>query len=150
MQRKVDLPTSEEIRAYVADFREFLEEGTFPERKALIRNFVQGIEVSGDEAELAYTIPMSAGDVTSERAAVLVPVAAVANCSNTPGQEGPHMCGSGSCIHGQVVLTRRGVGGRTRRRGRHLQLRVCPGLPGGAGSSGASARARGTRRHRQR
>ena len=70
-QRKVDLPTSEEIRVYVADFREFLEEGTFPERKALIRNFVQGIEVSGDEAELTYTIPMPAGEVTSERAAVL-------------------------------------------------------------------------------
>ena len=70
-QRRIDLPTSEEIRAYVADFREFLEEGTFPERKALIRNFVQGIEVSGDEAELTYTIPMPAGGVTSERAAVL-------------------------------------------------------------------------------
>ena len=55
-ERLVELPTSEEIRAYVADFREFLEEGTFPERKALIRNFVQGIEVSGDEAELRYTI----------------------------------------------------------------------------------------------
>ncbi len=71
MRRKVDLPTSEEIRAYVADFWEFLEEGTFPERKALIRNFVRGIEVSGDEAELTYTIPMPAGGVTSERAAVL-------------------------------------------------------------------------------
>ncbi len=67
----MELPTSQEIRAYVADFRSFLEEGTFPERKALIRNFVQGIEVSGDEAELTYTIPMPAGGVTSERAAVL-------------------------------------------------------------------------------
>ena len=67
----MELPTSEEIRAYVADFREFLEKGTFPERKALIRNFVQGIKVSGDEAELRYTIPMPAGGVTSERATVL-------------------------------------------------------------------------------
>ena len=71
VRRKVDLPTSEDIRAYVADFWEFLEGGTFPERKALIRNFVQGIEVSGDEAELTYTIPMPAGGATSERAAVL-------------------------------------------------------------------------------
>ena len=70
-QRKVELPTSEEIKAYVAGFRSFLEEGTFPERKALIRNFVQGIKVSGDEAEPTYTIPMPAGGVTSERAAVL-------------------------------------------------------------------------------
>ena len=44
-QRRADLPTSKEIKGYVADFREFLQEGTFPERKALIRNFVQGIEI---------------------------------------------------------------------------------------------------------
>ena len=43
------------------DFRSFLEEGTFPERKALIRNFVKGVEVAGDEATLSYTIPMPAG-----------------------------------------------------------------------------------------
>ena len=58
-QRRVELPTSEEIKGYVADFREFLLEGTFPERKALIRNFVEGIEVTGDEAVLTYTIPIS-------------------------------------------------------------------------------------------
>ena len=57
-QRRVELPTTEEIKGYVADFREFLQEGTFPERKALIRNFVEGIEVVGDEATLTYTIPM--------------------------------------------------------------------------------------------
>ena len=58
-QRRVELPTTEEIKGYVADFREFLQEGTFPERKALIRNFVEGIEVVGDEATLTYTIPLS-------------------------------------------------------------------------------------------
>ena len=41
----------------MSDFREFLQEGTIPERKALIRNFVKGIEVNGDEAVLTYTIP---------------------------------------------------------------------------------------------
>ena len=56
-QRRVELPTTEEIKGYVADFREFLQEGTFPERKSLIRNFVEGIEVAGDEATLTYTIP---------------------------------------------------------------------------------------------
>ena len=66
-QRKVELPTSHEIKAYVADFRSFLEERTFLERKALIRNFVKGVEVAGDEATLSYTIPMPAGGVTSER-----------------------------------------------------------------------------------
>ncbi len=46
------------MNRYVADFREFLKEGTFPEHKALIRNFVEGIEVVGEEAVLTYTIPM--------------------------------------------------------------------------------------------
>ena len=55
----------------MADFREFLQEGTFPERKALIRNFVKGIEVTGDEAVLTYTVPMPNDGVTSESASVL-------------------------------------------------------------------------------
>ena len=70
-QRRVELPTTEEIKGYVADFREFLQEGTFPERKALIRNFVEGIEVVGDEATLTYTIPMPNDGVTRESASVL-------------------------------------------------------------------------------
>ena len=70
-QRRVELPTTEEIKGYVADFRDFLEEGTIPECKALIRNFVEGIEVKGDEAVLTYTIPMPNDGVTSESASVL-------------------------------------------------------------------------------
>ena len=68
---RLELPTSKEIKGYVADFREFLQEGTFPERKALIRNFVQGIEIVEDEAVLTYTIPMPSDGVTSESASVL-------------------------------------------------------------------------------
>ena len=67
----MELPTTEEIRGYVADFREFLKDGTFPERKALIRNFVEGIEVNGDEATLTYTVPMPRDGVTRESASVL-------------------------------------------------------------------------------
>ncbi len=70
-QRRVDLPTTNEIREYVTDFRALLQEGTFPERKALIRNFVEGIKVAGDEATLTYTIPMPNDGVTSESASVL-------------------------------------------------------------------------------
>ena len=70
-QRRAELLTSQEIKGYVADFREFLREGTFPERKALIRNFVQGIEIVEDEAVLTYTIPMPSDGVTSESASVL-------------------------------------------------------------------------------
>ncbi len=70
-QRRAELPTSKEIKGYVADFRELFQEGTFPERKALIRNFVQGIEIVEDEAVLTYTIPMPSDGVTSESASVL-------------------------------------------------------------------------------
>ena len=70
-QRRAELPTSKEIKGYVADFRELFQEGTFPERKALIRNFVQGIEIVEDEAVLTYTTPMPQDGVTSELASVL-------------------------------------------------------------------------------
>ena len=46
-QRRIALPNTEEIVEYVADFRDFLKDGTYPERKALIRNFVEGIEGDG-------------------------------------------------------------------------------------------------------
>ena len=70
-RRKVELPTSEEIKVYVADFRSLLQEGTFPERKALVRNFVRGIQVEGNEAQLTYTIPMPSDGVRSEATSVL-------------------------------------------------------------------------------
>ena len=70
-QRRVELPNTEEIVRYVADFRDFLKDGTIPERKALIRNFVEGIEVEGDEATLTYTVPMPSDGVMSESASVL-------------------------------------------------------------------------------
>ena len=70
-QRRVALPNTEEIAEYVADFRDFLKDGTFPERKALTRNFVEGIEVVGDEATLTYTVPMPNDGVTTESASVL-------------------------------------------------------------------------------
>ena len=70
-QRRVELPTTEEIKGYVADLREFLKEGTIPDRKALIRNFVEGIKVVGDEATLTYTVPMPNDGAMSESASVL-------------------------------------------------------------------------------
>ena len=70
-QRRVALPKTEEIVEYVADFRAFLKDGTFPERKALIRNFVERIEVVGDEATLTYTVPMPSDGAKSESDSVL-------------------------------------------------------------------------------
>ena len=42
-QWRVELPNTEEVTRSVADFRGFLKEGTFPERKAILRNFVEGL-----------------------------------------------------------------------------------------------------------
>ncbi len=70
-QRRSDLPSTPEIKRYVADFREFLQAGTIPERKALIRNFVKGIKVDGDEVSIRYTIPMPSDGATQDQESVL-------------------------------------------------------------------------------
>ncbi len=70
-QRRADLPSTPEIKRYVAEFREFLQAGTIPERKALIRNFVKGIKVVGDEVSIRYTIPMPSDGATQDQESVL-------------------------------------------------------------------------------
>ena len=81
--RKVELPTTEEIKEYVADFRSFLIEGTIPDQKALIRNFVQGIEVVGDEATLRYTGSHALGRCY-QRGGAGSPVSSVSRSSLVP------------------------------------------------------------------
>ena len=85
----MELPTTEEIKEYVADFRDFLKEGTIPECKALIRNFVEGIEVNGDEAVLTYTIPMPNDGVTTESASVFDFVKSGPTCRDSNQLVGP-------------------------------------------------------------
>ena len=70
-QRRAELPSTPEIKRYVAEFREFLAAGTIPERKALIRNLIKGIKVDGDEVLIRYTIPMPSDRVIEDRAPVL-------------------------------------------------------------------------------
>ena len=70
-QRRADLPSTPEIKRYVAEFRDFLQAGTIPERKALIRNFVKGIKVEGDEVSIRYTIPMPSDGATKDQESVL-------------------------------------------------------------------------------
>ena len=70
-QRRADLPTTVEIGEYVADFREFLADGSTPERKALIRNFVESIEIDDRDAIPTYTVPMPSDGVSKERTPVL-------------------------------------------------------------------------------
>ena len=45
--------------------------GLSPSARPLIRNFVEGIEVVGDEATLTYTVPMPNDGVNTESASVL-------------------------------------------------------------------------------
>ena len=123
-QRRVDLPTTEEIKEYVADFRDFLKEGTVPECKALIRNFVEGIEVSGDEAVLTYTIPMPSDGVTSESASVIRFVRAVRRGRVHPNGDAFH-----ARVRGRSHCHRCACGCDSAARG--LRLR-----PNGPGSSG--------------
>ena len=70
-KRRAELPSTPEIKRYVADFREFLQAGTIPERKALIRNFVKGIKVDRDEVSIRYTIPMPSDGATQDQESVL-------------------------------------------------------------------------------
>ena len=52
-RRRTELPTTEEIKYYVADLRMFLQEGTVSERRSFIRSFVKGIELNGERAKLS-------------------------------------------------------------------------------------------------
>ncbi len=69
--RRAELPSTAEINGYVADFREFLQQGTIPERKALIRNFVKGVRIAENEVHLTYTIPMPSDGATRDGIGVL-------------------------------------------------------------------------------
>ena len=92
-QRRADLPLTPEIKRYVAEFREFLEAGTIPERKALIRSFVQRVRVDVDEVSIRYTIPMPSDGATQDRESVLDFVQ-----SGPPSHSELHPCpASGDC-----------------------------------------------------
>ena len=69
--RRAELPSTAEIKRYVAEFRQFLEKGTIPERKALIRNFIRGIKIDGDDVTLTYTIPMPSDGASRDQGSVL-------------------------------------------------------------------------------
>ena len=70
-QRRAELPTAPEIHRYVSDFREFLQTGSIPERKALIRNFVKGIRIAPDQVGMTYTIPMPSDGAMIDSESVL-------------------------------------------------------------------------------
>ncbi len=56
--RKVELADLETISNYVEDLHGLLRNGTITERRAFIKSFIKDIKVTGNEAELTYSIPM--------------------------------------------------------------------------------------------
>ncbi len=54
-----------------SDLRDLLNETTLVERKAFIRSFVKEVRVTGEEALLTYTIPLTPQGMTEEKLAVL-------------------------------------------------------------------------------
>jgi len=57
--RKVELADLETVTRYVNELRDLLNESSIAERKSFIRSFVKEVVVTGDKAELKYTIPLS-------------------------------------------------------------------------------------------
>ncbi|MBI4594839.1 MAG: recombinase family protein, partial [Candidatus Tectomicrobia bacterium] len=71
LEKKTEVPSTEEVVEYVADLRNILEDGSFAERKAFIRSFVKEVKITGDKALLTYTIPMSPRRLLRETTPVL-------------------------------------------------------------------------------
>lgn len=57
--RKVELADLETVTQYVNELRDLLTESSIAERKSFIKSFVKEVVVTGDKAELRYTIPLS-------------------------------------------------------------------------------------------
>jgi len=57
--RKVELADLETVTPYVNELRDLLTESSIAERESFIKSFVKEVVVTGDKAELKYTIPLS-------------------------------------------------------------------------------------------
>ena len=69
--RRVELADLENVSRYVDDLHNLLKEGSLAERRAFIKSFIKEIRVTGNEAALAYTIPILPEKVTIEKEGVL-------------------------------------------------------------------------------
>ena len=69
--RKVELADLQTVKRYVDDLRSLLSDGSIIERKSFIKSFVKEVKVTGNQACLTYTIPISKGGTTQEQIAVL-------------------------------------------------------------------------------
>ena len=69
--RKVELADAETVRRYVQDLRNLLNNSPLVERKSFIKSFVKEVRVTGNQAELIYTIPMPPKELINEVVPVL-------------------------------------------------------------------------------
>lgn len=68
--RKVEIADRETVASYVEELRNLLNESSLAERKSFIKSFVKEIAVTGDEAVLTYTIPLTAENLKEEKLGV--------------------------------------------------------------------------------
>ncbi len=72
--RKVEPADLKRVMAYVDNFRNTLDIGTFSERKAFIRSFVRSIKIKSDDAQMRYTMPLPPDSLPDESGRVLYSV----------------------------------------------------------------------------
>jgi site-specific DNA recombinase len=69
--RKVELADLETVFNYVEDLHGLLRNGTLTERRAIIKSFIKDIKVTGNEAVLAYSMPVIPEKIIVEKDGVL-------------------------------------------------------------------------------
>ena len=52
-------PSPAEVKRYVEDLRETLEQGSLMEQKGFLRSFIKRIDLDHPNAEIEYTCPMT-------------------------------------------------------------------------------------------
>ena len=98
--RKVELADLETVTQYVNELRALLTESSIAERKSFIKSFVKEVVVTGDKAELKYTIPLSQEEPVEEGLEVLHIVRFSGPCGiRTKGLR----CKSGLCSYSDLT-----------------------------------------------
>ena len=54
------------VTRYAEDLRDLLSESSFVERKSFVKSFIKEVKITGNQAVLAYTIPMPSQEPTSK------------------------------------------------------------------------------------
>ena len=110
--RKVELADLETVTQYVNELRDLLTESSIAERKSFIKSFVKEVVVTGDKAELKYTIPLSSDGPLAED----LEVPHIVRFGGDRGIRTPDLCDANaalsqlSYIPGKVFILTKGSG----------------------------------------